>query len=153
MHLQKQESRQLNEAFRARVIALLDDQRITQEEIADALGVSQSTVSRYLAYGGDMMFPAALTPTLNTPRLRPLAIEILRFQAERLGVSLQPTIGKPELDGALDDECAMITVHLGKLIEEVKRDPTRLPHLRRQVEMIDGYVERARAEILRLEMR
>lgn len=152
-HFMTKRYQRLNDDLKARILSAICEQRVTQEEIADSVGLSQSTVSRYLTYGGDLMWPAALTPALDTPRLKSIAVEIVRFQAEGLGYSLVSLPSNLALDGKISDEVLSIVTYLGRLSETVQDHPERVPELRKQVNHIDEVLVRLRGELALMESR
>ena len=117
--------------FKLECLRAINEHDIKQEEIASVCGVNPSTVTRWFDTDGDLQFPAALIPCLNTERLFPLATELLRFAADRLGLVLTRKIRVTGcLNASIQDETLDIVEHVGKLAEiakkDVKSDPSSL---------------------------
>jgi hypothetical protein len=135
----------LAEEFKATALATMAECAITQDMIADAIGVNRSTIARWFSYGGDLHFPAALTSMLSTKQLRPLALDIIRFQAQALGLNVvDGEWVDAYLDGSMDDELLEIGRLEGKMIELKDKSPRQVSRLCDEMERI---VNRLRLEI------
>jgi len=140
-------TRRLAEDFKVECLQAVTEDQITREEIAGALGVNHTTVSRWFT-SGDLHFPACLVPALNTPKLKALAESMLRFQASRLGLSLSKRICAQGLDGKIDDEALDMMQHLGRAVQSVKDGKKSLRCCRKELE---GLIEAAQQAIQELE--
>jgi transcriptional regulator with XRE-family HTH domain len=117
MHSTKVEVTRIREDFRSSVNEIMHAERLVQKQVADKLGVDQSTISRWLSFEGDSDFPAPFT-SLLTLQLEPLAIAILKFQADRMGYDVVKRVKVSALNGELDDEMLEIVEHLGHIVED-----------------------------------
>jgi len=127
----------------------MHEYRLVQKQLADELGVDQSTISRWFSFDGESDFPASLTPVLaQRPQLKPLAIAILEFQADRMGYDLIKRVKHAELDGHLDDEMLEIVKHLGRVVEEFKTSgPGGYKKCRARIDAIIDAATRAKEEL------
>ncbi len=141
-----EQMRRLAEDFKTECLQAVTDAEITREEIAGALGVNHTTVSRWFATG-DLHFPACLVSALNTPRLRPLAEAMLRFQAKRLDLSLSRRICASGLDGKIDDEICDVVQHLGRAVQSAKDGKTSVRVCRRELEGVIEATQKAMQEL------
>ena len=117
--------------FKLECLRAINEHDIKQEEIASVCGVNPSTVTRWFDVDGDLQFPAALIPCLNTERLLPLATELMQFAANHLGLIITRKIRVTgSLNASIQDETLDIVEHVGKLAEiakkEVQSDPMSL---------------------------
>lgn len=145
MHFFDPKTSRLAEDFKACVLASMGDNKLTQQMLADAIGVDQATISRWFSYGGDLHFPACLTPMFSSDALRVLALDILRFQAQPLGFMVADSLGSVgEVNGSLDDELLEIGRLEGKMIELKDKSPRQVARLCDELERV---VNRARLEL------
>ncbi len=148
MHFFNRNAQRLCEDLRARILIVMQEHNITQEMLAEALGVHQSTISRWLSYEGDIHFPAALTSLLKSEKLYPVALEIIRFQAEQLELIVHKNVSyKHILDGSLNDEALGIVEHIGKVVSHAREGKTKVRQCRAELEKIKDLVDRALQEI------
>jgi len=147
MHSTKVEVTRLREDLRTTVNEIMHEKRLVQKQLADALGVDQSTISRWLSYDGESDFPASLTPAL-TLQMQPLGRAILQFQADRMNLDVVKRNISLELNHTIEDEALDIVKYLGSLVDEFKTGgPGAYKKCRRQLEAIKESVNRAIDEL------
>ena len=147
MHSFNPQTQRLGEDFKRECLLTVTEQGITQQEIADATGYNHGTISRWFS-SEDLHLPAFLVPLLNTPKLKPLAESILRFQAARLSLSISKRVCAQGLDGRIDDEALDMMQHLGRAVQSVKDGKKSLRSCRKELE---GLVEAAQQAMLELD--
>jgi hypothetical protein len=147
MFLFSEEMRGLSEDFKRDCLQFITEDQITREEIAGVLGVNHGTVSRWFS-PGDFHFPACLVPALNTPKLKPLAEAMLRFQASKLGLSVSRRVCASKLDGSIQDESLDIVQHLGKAVAAVREGNKSIRCCRKE---LLGIIEASDAALQELE--
>jgi len=127
----------------------MHEHRLVQKQLEDALGVNQSTISRWFSFEGESDFPAPLTPVLAcVPQLQPIAIAILQFQADAMGYDIVKRTKRETLNGALDDEALEIMEHLGRVVENFKAsEPGSYKKCRAHLDALGDAVAKAKAEL------
>lgn len=138
----------LAQDFKARAWESIQDHQITQEDIAAALGVEQSTVSRWMSVAGDLHLPAFAVPALADERVLPLRKDLIDFIARRSAYVIArrlPIVGT--LNGSLDDETMELTAHLGRIAEQVTRGRLDARRARHEITKMREALDRAEAEL------
>jgi hypothetical protein len=153
VHTWKSIPQNLARDFKIHCLQQINDLTLTQTDVAEPIGVNNSTVSRWFDVSGDLNFPACFIPALNTSKTIPLATSMLTFGAERLGMVLTRKIPvRGMLDGSLDDETLDMVKHLGKLVEDARRDcKGKIRLCKRDVMKIHEATLRALEEIRQME--
>lgn len=137
VHFFNNRPNRLAEEFKAHVLAAMAEYGITQDELADAIGVNRSTIARWFSYNGDLCFPAPLTPMFESKRLRPIALVIIRFQAQELGLEVREPAVVGAVNGSLDDELLEIGRLEGKMIEAKDENPRQVLRLLDELDRIN----------------
>lgn len=129
------------EGFKLILQDLQHEHRLTQEDLAQEFGVSQSTVCQWLRLRNDNHFPAFLLAKLPEP-MRTLAI---RWILRDTDVAVERKLPVREMLTGDLTECvlAMDTVE-AEIIREMKTDPRKC---RTQVERLRAICQRLEAEI------
>lgn len=146
MHYFDERIQRLTEDFKIECLQVIAEEEITRQEIADALGVNHTTISRWFS-SGDLHFPACLVPALNTPHLKPLAASMLHFQTQRLGYSLSRRISAQQLNGDIQDEVCDVVQHLGRAVQAVKDGKISLRNCRKELEGVIEAAQQAMQEL------
>jgi hypothetical protein len=153
VHTWKSIPQNLARDFKVHCLQQINDLALTQTDVAEPIGVNNSTVSRWFDVSGDLNFPACFIPALNTGKTIPLATAMLSFAAERLGMVVTrkiPVVGT--LDGSLDDETLDMMKHLGKLVEDARKDgESKIRDCKRDLTKIHEAVLRAMEEVRQME--
>jgi transcriptional regulator with XRE-family HTH domain len=133
--------------FKARAWESIQDHEITQEDIAAALSIEQSTVSRWMNTTGDLHFPASLLPALFDPKVAPLRSDLLVFLASRSGCVITERPKVVDLDGSLQDETMELAKYLGRIAEQVASGKMDVKKARRDIAMMRKALDKAEAEL------
>lgn len=121
MHSRRDRCNRLRDEFREEANRTIDEKRILEKQLADALGVDQSTVHRWLVYDFEDKadFPASLVPAL-LEEYPELALTMLRFQARAMHCQIIPLLSHGPLNGSILDEVLTLSQFTGRLAGAVK---------------------------------
>jgi hypothetical protein len=147
MHFFDQRVARVAQDFRVRTWESIQDNHITQEAVASALSVEQSTVSRWMSPGGDFHLPAFAIPMLNDTCLLGFREDLLRWLVEKSGYALGRRLNIQQLNGTVADETMELTEHLGKIAAQVnsgRMEPRKARHL---IGLMRQTLDRAEAEL------
>jgi hypothetical protein len=133
--------------FKTDAMASIYEHKVTQADIADALGIEQCTVSRQLSVGSDLHMPAFVIPFLCTPKLLPFREDLLRWQVEKACYSLGRRVKVHELNGTVADEAMELAEHLGKIAAQVNSGHMDARRGRRLIDQMRQTLDRAAAEL------
>lgn len=147
MHFFDQRVARAAQDFRDRTWESIQDNRITQEAVAAALSVEQSTVSRWMSCGGDFHLPAFAIPMLNDPCLSVFREDLLRWLVERSGYTLGRRLKITNLNGTVADEAMELTEHLGKIAQQVNSGHLDARKARHTIALMRQALDRADAEL------
>ena len=129
MHSRRDHCNRLRDEFREEANRTIDERKILEKQLADALGVDQSTVHRWLVYDYEDKadFPASLVPAL-LDEYPELALTMLRFQARAMHCQIIPIIQHGALNGSILDEVLTLSQFTGRLagaVKEGRLDPRK----------------------------
>ena len=147
MHFFDQNVARAAQDFRSRAWESIQDNHITQEAVAGALSVEQSTVSRWMSPGGDLHLPAFAIPMLNDECLVGFREDILRWIVEHSGYTLGRRVKIINLNGTVADEAMEITEHLGKIAQQVNSGQMEPRKARHTITLMRQALDRAEAEL------
>jgi len=146
MHTTKQDIQRLKEDFRIEAVAVMDSEKLLQKELADELGVNQSTICRWISYQGDIDFPASLIPALHE-KFPALGFTLLRWQAERMGYAITKRPDRKNLNGNVLDEMIDMNSYLARLLDDIRDGKVRLREAKKMLSMMSELIQKANMEI------
>lgn len=147
MHFFDAKAKQLSEDLRSLIKNVMDENKITLQDIADSLGVHHTTISRWIKYDGDIHLPAAITSLLSSEKLFPLAMAIIQHQASPLGLIVTRKVACSKLNGSLDDEQLAMAATLGKMIDDAKANSRKKREIRNSIQHMRELLNQAEAEL------
>lgn len=147
MHFFDQRVARAAQDFRARTWESIQDNHITQEAVASALSVEQSTVSRWMSPGGDFHLPAFAIPMLNETSLLGFREDLVRWIVDHSGYTLGRRLKIQQLNGTIADEAMELTEHLGKIAQQVNSGHMDARKARHVFGLMRQALDRAEAEL------
>jgi transcriptional regulator with XRE-family HTH domain len=124
------------------------DKGISQELVAEAAGVNQSTVSRWLTLESGLDTPLWAVLAWNEhPQLHPVAVALMDYLESHFGRQRGITLRVMKLNGSLHDEILSLMDKLGKLSKDELTHPDHIRELRRDLEAIKPILAQAEAEL------
>jgi len=146
MHFFDRRIEKASEDFKALCVESLNSTGFTQQDIADACGTTQATVSRYFSYNGDHQLPAFLMQFIPPEIALPLLIDIA--DKHNFDVTRKPGV-EGKLNGKIEDELLDMLTELGEVTKEAKstrqedfrRVARHLPHIKEIVARMEAEVK------------
>lgn len=142
MHTTDKRIADLASAFKEACVDALVESGLTQQDLADACGTNQATISRWFAYSTEFHMPAYIVHVLPEP----LRIVILRHLADSMNCSVNPRPEAKSLKGNPSDEALLIMQELGKLVKHTRESRDKRGAIR-CLNKIEELTSRARAEV------
>jgi transcriptional regulator with XRE-family HTH domain len=134
--------------FKAAVWQSLQDNKVTQTDIAGALGIDQGTVSRWMNIAGDLHLPAFTVPLLSSDRLKILQQDILRYLVGNSGYRMgSPVQIVGSINGSVEDEAMELAIQLGKIAERVRNNHVDIKSTRRAIAHMRDTLDRMDVEL------
>jgi hypothetical protein len=118
------------------------DNGIKQETVADALGLTQSSVSKMMNYTGEQHLAVGHLPALFTdPGTKGVAMAVLIAIGGMMGLSFEEIDTPEETNGSIDDELLRIDVLQARIIElrtgDMRKVLALCQEIKHQVNMIE----------------
>lgn len=97
--------------------AMMENQ-VKQESVADALGLTQSSISKMCNYTGEQHFAIGHLPALYADKnTRIVALAVMQEIGALMGIEFEEIVVAEQVNGSIDDELMQLNVLEGKLTE------------------------------------
>jgi hypothetical protein len=142
MHTTDKRIQDMASSFKAACVDALMDSSLTQQDLADAAGTNQATISRWFAYSTECHMPAFALLALPEP----VRLSILRYLADCANCSVTPRPAVKDLNGDVSDEELCIVQEIGELVKRTREGKDKHAAIK-CIARIEELTARARVEL------